>query len=102
MTRNEANPGRIYSFLMSAWEGREPAENLDEFLRTRSERFRRLYFYEEKICTHCRGGLPPTGTFRNGFKISDLETDWCCSSNGRWFCSSGAGAPAHEMACSYS
>ena len=102
MTRNEANPGRIYSFLMSACEGREPAENLDEFLRARSERFRRLYFYEEKICTHCRGGLPPTGTFRNGFKISDLETDWCCSSNGRWFCSSGGGAPAHEMACSYS
>lgn len=87
MARDEVNPDRIYSFLSSDCEGREPAENVDGFLRTRSERFRRLYFYEERICTHCRSGFPPTRTFRNGFNISDLET------------SCGAGAPAHEMAC---
>lgn len=99
MARVEASPDRIYSFLLSACEGKEPADKVEEFLRARSGRFRRLYFYEEKICTHCRGGFPPSQKFRNGFKIADMETGWCCSSNGRWFCGSGTHASAHEMTC---
>jgi hypothetical protein len=100
MLSTEDDADMMYSFLSRACEGKEPTGKLEEFLSTRTGRFYRLHSYEEKICKHCKGGLAPGRKFRDVFEISDIETGWCCSSKGQWFCASVA--RTDEMACPYS